>query len=158
MSPTAPVTWLHNDILNNHTFTLLGLHFGGKMLNNHTLSLSLSLSLSHTHTHTQWPAAPLLQHGATDQSLALFSVPPVSQSDTWRRTGNCSGEESQRLRKNGIVNGGIQQREGISTGVFRQMARRTTALSLWPFCVYLPPTANLLSLQTLGTVIMLVTS
>lgn len=122
MSPTAPVTWLHNDILNNHMLTLMGLHFGRKCQNNHTHTLT-----SNTPSNTSE-----LQNNLWRRSRCSRSV-----RHTWRRVGNSSGEDSQRLRKNGFVHGGIQQREGFSKGVFRQMAKGILALChLYSLCLF----------------------
>ena len=40
------------------------------------------------------------------------------------------GEDSERLRKNGFVKGGIQQREGVSITVFRLTVRGISAMNL----------------------------
>lgn len=107
MSPTAPVTRLHDDILKNHTLTLMGLTCRGNVR-----------IISHSHAD---PLHPIYYLWAT-RSVFGVVLGAVSQQHSHRGGGGGGrGEDRERLRKNGCK-GGIQFREGVSTDVFRQRA------------------------------------
>lgn len=81
----------------------------------------LGFYLSHTHTLTHWPATPHPKRSELQNNLWRHSW--CSRSDAHEGGRETSQEDSQRPRKNGFVNRGIQRREGFSKGVFRQTAK-----------------------------------
>lgn len=74
---------------------------------------------AHTHTDQQHPILREVSY------RTIFGAVPgaAGQADAHEGGRETSQEDSQRPGKNGFVNGGIQQREGFSKGVFRQTAK-----------------------------------
>lgn len=94
MSPTPPLTGLHNDIGNVSSF------------------------LWWTHRHTHRPADPFLR----DLHIHLWRHSRCSWP-VWH-SNRTTGRARERLwRKNGFVNGGIQRREGFSTSRKKSLER-----------------------------------
>lgn len=109
MSPTAPVTRLHNDILKIHTLTLMSLTCRGNVR-----------IISYSHADRLHPFYLIF----VSYTVNLWLRSRCSRSATHSHRGRGrrrTGEDRERLRKNGCK-GGIQFREGVSTGVFRQRA------------------------------------